>query len=87
VLVSGDVDAVSAGALHVALQAHRRGHGDLILDVAEVPFIDSAGLNVLVRLVKALDAEGRGLVIRNPTPLVRQALDIGGVGTFARLEP
>jgi anti-anti-sigma factor len=49
--------------------------GDVTLDVSELTFMDSTGLQVLIRSAIALDGRGR-VVLRSPTNLVRSILDL-----------
>ena len=86
VLVSGEVDILTAPLLEQELRdSAALSGGDLVVDLGEVPFMDSAGMNVLVRLYKVLDKENRTLVLRNPTGPVRRVLELGGASVFADL--
>jgi anti-sigma B factor antagonist len=62
--------------------------GDLVLDLAEVTFIDSAGMRALLILREGLTARGRGLRVSNTTPEVQRLLDLVGLtGLLAGDEP
>jgi anti-anti-sigma factor len=76
VVASGELDLAGAPAFFACLQdADRAGSGPIWIDMAEVTFLDSAGLGVLARLA----GSGVALVIRNPSPIARRMLDIGGL--------
>lgn len=88
VVAAGDVDLATAPALQDALvEMMANGTGDVIVDLERVPFIDSSGLNVFVRCAKSLgDGHGRRVVVRNPQPAVRRAIELGGLGTLVAIE-
>lgn len=69
---------------------HLRGHDDgsprLVLDMAGVAFIDSAGLRVLIALQQRLADEDSELVLRNTTRLVRRAIEILNLTYDIRIE-
>ena len=62
------------------------GKGNVVIDLAGVRFMDSAGLNILIRCFKPLDAQGRRLVLRRPQDAVRRTLELGGITTLVDLE-
>ncbi|HUS62427.1 MAG TPA: STAS domain-containing protein [Acidimicrobiales bacterium] len=84
-LVRGEIDLQTGPALQQALdEVIRSGTGDVVVDLSGVEFMDSAGLNVLVRAVKQLIEQDRCLVLHAPTPAVRRILTLGGADTFVR---
>jgi len=75
--LSGDLDNASAGALVRRLTALAEGTvGDVVLDLSGVGFLDSAGLEALIRAHRGLRADGRRLVLRDPPPPVARLLDL-----------
>ncbi len=75
--VAGDLDNASAGALSRRLGALAEGTvGDVVLDMSGVEFIDSVGLEVLIRMHRALRDEGRRLVLRDPAEPVARLLEL-----------
>jgi stage II sporulation protein AA (anti-sigma F factor antagonist) len=54
-------------------------HGELVLDLAEVEFIDETGLAAVIRALLHLREHGGSLVIRNPSAPVRRVLEVTGV--------
>jgi anti-anti-sigma factor len=86
VVVSGELDILTAPLLESELRAAAgETSNDLVVDLAGVSFMDSAGMNVLVRLYKVLDKANRVLVLRNTTGSVRRVLELGGASVFADL--
>lgn len=75
--VAGNLDHASAGALARRLAALAEGTvGDVVLDVSAVESIDSAGLEVLIRVHRALRHDGRRLALRDPAPPVARLLEL-----------
>jgi anti-anti-sigma factor len=80
-LLSGDVDAVSARRLHQSLidLLRRRCPGDIEVDVSGVTFLDSAGIEALLRCqTDARQLECR-LVLAHPGPLTYRLLQVAGL--------
>jgi len=61
------------------------GAGEVVLDMAEVSFLDSAGLGVILGCFRRLPA-GVTMTLRAPRPHVRTLLDLSGVGRLMRIE-
>ena len=74
--VSGRVDTVTAPELEAGLK-----FGDakcVVLDIAEVPYMSSAGLRLLLTSHKAMLAKGGEFKIVNVQPSVSEVLSITG---------
>jgi len=74
--VSGRVDTVTSPELAAALK-----FGDatcVVLDLANVPYMSSAGIRLLLSAHKTLHGNGGELQIANVQPAVREVLDITG---------
>lgn len=75
VKVVGDVTAESCGELREAvMQLASRRASVIQLDLAEMPFIDTSGLGVLVGLRTHLKKHGSQLTVANPQARVEQVL-------------
>ncbi len=71
----GELDASNAATLSEAIQSEVDRGGDLTLDLAGLAFMDSTGIQVLVRTAQSL--EGRGnLILVSPGNLVRRILEL-----------
>ncbi len=78
--VSGELDMSTAPGLSVALADVVDRHPlDLTVDLADLAFIDSTGLTVLVRASKQLREHDATLRLSSPTPSVRRILEIVGL--------
>ena len=76
----GDIDMSNADDLQEQLAAASRGiGGGVVLDCAELTFIDSYGVKGLIALQRALAAEGRRFRITNPSPTFRRICDATGL--------
>jgi anti-sigma B factor antagonist len=74
--VGGDIDASSAGDLRMHLRSAHRGANTTLLDLANVSFIDSAGLRVLLDESAAAAETGHVIFIVRPSAVVRRLIDI-----------
>ncbi len=52
---------------------------DVTVDMGELDFIDSSGLNALVAALSTLRARGGQLTLRSPTPSAWRILEITGL--------
>jgi len=87
VVVTGEVDLYSAPTLEAVIDgAVAGGEGNVVIDLAGVRFMDSAGLNIIIRCYKPLDEQGRLLVLRSPQETVRRTLELGGITTLVVME-
>ena len=62
-----------------------KGFRTLILDLAEIRYINSMGLGSLINLADGLAAKGGGLVLANPNPKVKVVFDLMGITQFFRI--
>ena len=80
VRVVGDLDMATALELRAALQPD--GGRPMIIDLAQTTFMDSSGLNALV----AAWHLGNVVAVRHPSPIVRRAIEISGLGEVLTIE-
>lgn len=71
-LMMADVPQVRQRLLEVV----EKGGGKLVLDLAEVGFMDSSGLSVLVSVFKAARLKEGDVVLLRPTPTVRSLIEL-----------
>ncbi|MWA03466.1 anti-sigma factor antagonist [Actinomadura sp. LD22] len=80
VRLRGELDIAGSDELRRLLEAARREHGEhVVLDLADLEFMDSQGLSVIVGCYKAATAAGGSLTLAGPRPVVRRALEITGL--------
>jgi anti-sigma B factor antagonist len=82
VSVRGDVDLATAGLLRDHLRAALTAERAVVVDLADVPFMDSTGLGVLVDASRQAKAAGTALVLARPQRIVRNALRLVAVDTL-----
>jgi anti-anti-sigma factor len=79
-VVCHDIDAARAPELKPQLLQHLQDQGPQIaIDLAEVRFVDSVGLGMLVSVLKAAREAGGGVRLLHPTREVRRVLQITGL--------
>ena len=79
----GRLDTAAAPAVEERLVA-LVGASSVVLDLADVRFVSSAGLRVLLLAAKAAKAAGRGIAVCALQPGVREVFEISG---FDRIIP
>jgi anti-sigma B factor antagonist len=94
VVVSGDIDVVSAPSIEAALrqvEAQLEGAtgqlgATLVIDVTDVGFIDSSGLRALLSASRRNEQLDRRVVLRSPGIALKRLLDITGTATMFDLD-
>lgn len=77
VSLTGEIDLHTCPELRTALQGTMdRGHYRLVLDLAKVPYLDSAALGVLVDAVRRARENGGGIYLVQVAPFVQRAFEI-----------
>jgi anti-sigma B factor antagonist len=80
VAVSGEVDVATAPLLRAGLHSVvDEGAGRLRIDLTEVTFIDSAGLGVLIGILKRLRENGGTVELAQLQPGPRKVVEITGL--------
>jgi anti-anti-sigma factor len=73
ITVRGEIDMDNAGQL---VDAITTVVGTAVVDLSEVTFIDSTGLQGLVRAQKAAREHGDEVILRRPSKVVRRLLEL-----------
>jgi len=86
VSLTGELDADTAVALqHQLATLVLQGRRHVVLDLADVPFMDSSGLNSILRArSETVRYDGR-LLLAAPGPAVRRLLELTGVSLTSPL--
>jgi anti-sigma B factor antagonist len=81
VRVGGEVDVSTSGELRSSLLAavSTKASQSLVVNLADVQFIDSTGIGVLVGLWRRIRAGNGRLVLAAPSSQVRRTLDTAGL--------
>ena len=75
--LSGELDAHTATALTQTMSV--LPSGEVIVDLADVSFVDSSGLRVLLDATNRARGAGGDLVIASPQASIRRLIDISGL--------
>ncbi|MFF7487189.1 STAS domain-containing protein [Streptomyces luteogriseus] len=73
-----DVDTATEFQAHLANQLHH-GRRHFLIDLASVPFMDSSGMNIILRVYQETRKTEGSVHVISPTPAVRRILDLTGV--------
>ena len=85
--VEGEVDLATAPRLLSSVRAALDGEGRVIVDLAEMSFIDSQGIRALVQAFKASETGvAERLVLRSPRPQARKVLELTGLAEVLRID-
>lgn len=88
VALTGRLDATWADAVERALaEAVRGGEHRLVLDLAGVDYISSAGLRVVINALKQLRAVRGAFALSNAQPGVRKVIELSGLHALLAAEP
>jgi anti-anti-sigma factor len=74
--LSGELDLSEATVFPNDAAARLNGQGDVVLECSELTFLDSSGIRAIFQLASKAE---RGVILRNPTEIVRRVLTIAGV--------
>lgn len=84
---SGEIDAHTSTTLDAAVdQALAAEPKELVIDLGDVPFMDSMGIRVLVRAQRAVDEADGSMRITRVSPAVARALDYAGLTEHLTVE-
>jgi anti-sigma B factor antagonist len=80
VKISGRVDSATAPQVEAALHdLIDSGRHQVVLDLQGVEYMSSAGLRVLVTMLKAAQKSGGDLKLAQPSVRVKEVLDLSGL--------
>lgn len=83
----GELDLHTTPSLRAAVDgALEAGINGLVLDLADLTFLDSHGIGVVVGCFKAARQVGTTLSIRNPTPHIERILSITALDRLLTIE-
>ena len=83
--VVGRLDSLTAPELEDSLEEVYDGIDKLILDLAKLEYISSAGLRVLLGASQVMDEQGE-MVVRNLTQPVRDVIELVGFDSALNIE-
>jgi anti-anti-sigma factor len=84
--LAGELDLASADELTARLEALAENHQDIVLDLSDLAFVDSTGLEVFVIIHKLLQNRGGMLTLRHPRLNVAKVIDLSGLSKVMLVE-
>jgi len=76
----GEIDAYTAPSLDAHFESLPPGADDVTIDMANITFVDSTGLHVLIERDRRFGGDGdRRLVLRHPSRALLRLLDVAGL--------
>ena len=82
--LAGELDMGGVAALEAALDPLLSAGGDVTLDLGELDFVDSSGVNLFVDVLARLAPNGR-LILREPKGVVLRLLEVSGLSRHPRV--
>ena len=86
VLAEGDIGLATAGILREALASALENPVSVVVDVGDVGFIDSSGLNALVWGHQQAQNSGGSLRLRSPSPMLCRLLEITALDSILLID-
>ena len=85
--VEGELDIVTSPVLDDALERARATDAEtIVVDLLGISFIDSTGLHVLIKHVRAEDGRPR-IRLRNGSPQAQRLFELSGTREYLPLDP
>jgi anti-sigma B factor antagonist len=84
VVCSGEIDMAAAAAFRALLDQAIKASADVVVDMADVSFLDSSGLRILA--IARLHAVG-SVAILNPAPYVSRVLEQSHLDRVIEVQP
>lgn len=84
-LVSGRVDTTNAKEFESEVTVKMEGAKSLILDFAELEYISSAGLRVVLSIIKQMKNQGT-LAIKNANEMIKEIFEVTGFSDLVDME-
>jgi anti-sigma B factor antagonist len=83
VQISGEVDLRTSPQLRERLiESAQRNQGDLLVDLSQVPYMDSSGVGTMVFVKREVERQGDRLVLIGLQPRVRSVFEITNLEKF-----
>ncbi len=87
-MLAGELDASTAGALYMQLaELAKLGVRHVALNLAELTFMDSTGLSVMIAEHNRVESMGGELIIFSPCDCVRRVFEVTGLCGFLNVRP
>ena len=84
--LAGDVDFGTGGAVLDCVSGLAASGADVIVDLTDAAFLDSAGLAALLGARKVAARSGRSFKVRNPPRFIARVLALSGIDRLVDVE-
>lgn len=84
--VSGRIDSTTAPELDAKISGDLKGAKNFVLDFANVEYISSAGLRVVLAASKVVKGNQGSFKIINTSPLIKEIFDMTGFSEVITIE-
>ena len=82
---AGRLDTVTAPELEAALRSSLDGVSALVIDLADLEYISSAGLRVLLSAQKIMNAQGK-MTVKNVNETIAEIFEVTGFSDILTIE-
>ncbi len=88
-VIGGEIDQYSAAYLRskIDVEFELSGKQNLVLDLSDVGFMDSAGIGLIIGRAKNISALGGRIALAGAETKLKKILELGGVRRIAALYP
>ena len=86
VVARGEIDVATSETFGRCVAEALERDPKLVLDLAEVTFMDSTGLSVIVRAYQSSGQVREGIVVRSPCSAVRRTLEVSGIAQLITID-
>lgn len=86
IAVAGSIDTNTAPQLEAAVNTALETSENIVFDLAELEYISSAGLRVVLATQKTVAKTAGSFVLRNMQPSVKEVFDITGLSSVLTIE-
>jgi anti-anti-sigma factor len=86
VALAGDVDFGTGAAVLDCVSDLARQGSDVVVDLTDAQFMDSAGLAALLGARRAAARSGRAFTLRNPPRLIARVIAMSGIDRLVDVE-
>ena len=86
VVLGGEIDIAAVHELRAEFAALTDGSRPVTIDLRDVSFIDSSGIEALVAARRDAERAGGSVVLLAPSPAVARVLEVAGLDDVFRIE-
>lgn len=86
-VLAGELDTAACAETEAALKPLFESAGkDLVLDCADLQYIASSGIRILLNLLKTAKAKGERVILKNVNEVIRDVLELTGFISYFEFE-